>query len=127
MNKYVRYSFYHHRVSKLEEEIEEVVVLFYISDIMFQITMTLFKILHSSFTRHSEFIHEMARIHSLGLSLACSSRIAFMSVCSLFLSLKLLFSLTYLLAPVPFCLMSCLPFSHAESGMYKCLTKLPGR
>lgn len=68
MNKYVRYSFYHHRVSKLEEI--EVVILFYISDIMFQITMTLVKILHSSFTRHSEFIHEMARIHSLGLSLA---------------------------------------------------------
>lgn len=56
----------------------------------------------------------MARIHSLGLFLACSSRIAFMSVCSLFLSLELLFSLTYFLAPFPFCLMSCFPFSHRE-------------
>lgn len=48
MNKYVRRNFYPHRVSKLEEEIKEVVILFYISDIMF----------HSSFTRHSKFIQE---------------------------------------------------------------------
>ena len=58
MNKYVRHNFYPHRVSKLEEEIKEVVILFYISDIMFQITMALVKILHSSFTRHSKFTQE---------------------------------------------------------------------
>ena len=58
MNKYVRHNFYPHRVSKLEEEIKEVVILFHISDIMFQITMALVKILHSSFTRHSKFTQE---------------------------------------------------------------------
>ena len=55
---YVRHSFYPHRVSELEEEIKEVVILFYILAIAFQIIMNLVKILHSSFTRHSKFIHD---------------------------------------------------------------------
>lgn len=92
MCKYVRHSFYPDRVYNLEEEIKKVLILFYISDIIFQIIMTLIKILHSSFTWNAHSFMSMAGIHSLDpfLFLSFSPHISFVSICLLFLSLTLL-------------------------------------